>query len=102
MRNEARKLLIALGAANQGNDAIAKAVAECAEGESVSPRLLKVALEGARYEVKATPRKVLTRVEVFKDGAQVMYGESGTDGDALLQAALAYLRALPVPEQAAV
>jgi acyl-coenzyme A thioesterase PaaI-like protein len=95
MRNTPRKELIALAASNQERDAIARAVSQSTEGDFVSPRLLKGALEAAGYKVRETPRRVLTRVEVFKDDAQIMYAESGDAADALLQGTLAYLRSLP-------
>ena len=94
MRNKSREDLIALAAANKDHDAIAKAVADANEGEFISTRFLKTTLEAAGYEVRETPRNVLTRVEVFKDDAQIAYGESGDAGDALLQASLGYLREL--------
>ncbi len=94
MRNTPRLEMVNLAAANQGNDVFAKAVADSTEGEFVSPRLLKTALQNVGYEVKETPRTVLTRVDVLKDGDQVAYGESNDAGDALLQATLGYLREL--------
>jgi len=101
MRNEPRKEMIRLAAESQGHDPIAKAVTNCIEGEFVSARTLRGELEAAGYEIKETARKVLTRVEVFKDGTQIAYAESGDAGDALLQAALAYLRSAPAPEETA-
>lgn len=100
MRNKSREDLIKLAAANKEKDQYARAVADCTEGDFVSPKLLKLALETVAYEVKETPRNVLTRVEVLKDGAQIAYGESGDAGDALLQASLGYLRELPATDEA--
>lgn len=94
MRNKSREDLVALAAANKEKDQYARAIADCTEGDFVSSKLLKLALETVGYEVKETPRSVLTRVEVFKDGDLVAYGESGDAGDALLQASLGYLREL--------
>lgn len=99
MRNKSREDLIALAATNKEKDQYARAIADCTEGEFVSPKMLKLALENVGYEVKETPRNVLTRVEVFKDGAQIAYGESGDAGDALLQASLGYLREIPVESE---
>lgn len=101
MRTFIREQMIEGAAAAKGRDPIAKAVADCTEGDFVSGRLLKGELESAGYEVVETPRKVLTRVDVNKDGAQVAYGESNDASDALLQAVAAYLRELPVESEAA-
>ena len=95
MRNKSREDLIRLAAEGSGKDPFAAAVKDATENDFVSARFLKELLEGAGYEVKETPRNVLTRVDVLKDGAQIAYGESGDAGDALLQAALGYLRELP-------
>jgi len=94
------KTLIAFGEATD-SDPIAAAVKAATEGEFVSGRFLKQELEAAGYEVKETERKVLTRVEVFKDGAQIAYGESNSAGDALLHAVLGYIREIPAREAAA-
>jgi hypothetical protein len=91
--------MVALAASNQGSDAFAKCVVAATEGEFVSSKLLTMALESAKYEIRTTPRKVLTRVEVFKDDNRIAYGESGGATDALLQAALGYLREPPPVEQ---
>jgi hypothetical protein len=99
MRTFIREQMILNAALNKGRDAVALAVATCTEGDFVSGRLLKTELESAGYEVVETPRKVLTRVDVNKDGARVAYGESHDAGDALLQAITAYLRELPVVEE---
>lgn len=101
MRNFIREQMIKTAFDNSRNDAIALMVADCTEGDFVSGRLLKVELEKAGYEVVETPRQVLTRVDVNKDGAQVAYGESGDASDALLQAVAAYLRELPGEQTAA-
>lgn len=99
MRNFIREQMIQNAAAAKDRDPIAKAVAACTEGEFVSGRLLKTELEHAGYEVKEIGRKVLTRIDVMKDGAQVAYGESSDASDALLQAVAAYLRELPAVEE---
>lgn len=96
MRTFIREQMIQAAALAKGRDVIAKAVADCTEGDFVSGRLLKAELENAGYEIVETPRKVLTRVDVNKDGAQVAYAESSDANDALLQAVAAYLRELPV------
>jgi hypothetical protein len=101
MRQFIREQMIQTAAGNKGRDAVAQAVANCTEGDFVSGRLLKAELETAGYEITETPRKVLTRVDVSKDGAQVAYGESNDASDALLQAVAAYLRELPAIEAAA-
>lgn len=86
------KTLVAFGASTADDDPIAAAVNAATEGEFVSGRFLKEVLEAAGYEVKETPRNVLTRVEIFKAGAQIAYGESNSAGDALLHAVLGYVR----------
>lgn len=86
------KTLVAFGASAGDTDPIAAAVRDATEGEFVSGRFLKEKLEAAGFEIKETPRNVLTRVEVFKDFAQIAYGESGNAGDALLHAVLGYVR----------
>lgn len=96
MRTFIREQMIKAAAAAKGRDAIAKAVADCTEGDFVSGKLLRAEMENAGYEIVETPRKVLTRVDVNKDGAQVAYAESSDANDALLQAVAAYLRELPV------
>lgn len=92
MRNTPRSEMITLANANKDSDPFAKAVAEAIEGDFVSAKSLRQGLEMLGYEVRDTPRKVLTRVEVFKDDIQIAYGESADATDALLQAALGYLR----------
>lgn len=99
MRNTPRLEMVSLAAQNKDRDPFAGAVAEATEGEFVSAKFLRLALEKLGYEVKDTPRNVLTRVEVFKGETQIAYGESGDATDALLQAALGYLRELPAVEE---
>lgn len=87
--------MIKRAAAHRDSDPFARAITDSIEGDFVSAKFLKLALESLGYEVRESPRKVLTRVEVFKDGAQIAYGESGDACDALLQSSLGYLRELP-------
>jgi len=95
MRKKSLEDLIALGAQASSTDPFAAAIRDATEGEFVSARFLKQALENAGLEVKETPRNVLTRVDVLKGETQIAYGESHDASDALLQAALGYLRELP-------
>lgn len=97
MRETPRKEMIAL-AARASDDEFAAAVKDAMEGEFVSARSLKAGLESAGFTVEEKKLKVLTQVNVHGESGVIASGTSGDATDALLQAALGYLRELPASE----
>jgi hypothetical protein len=89
MHSNAMKLLVQL---SQIDDPIANAVRESTESGFVIGKLLKPELEKAGFRIEQSEMKVLTRVEVFEDEKLLASGASVDASDALVHAALGYLR----------
>ena len=86
------KLLASLAGDSKKKDPFVSAIKKSMKSEAVRAHLLKPELEAAGYSVEERRLKVLTQVEVFKGGELVASGTSGDDEDALLQAALGYVK----------
>lgn len=89
MHSNAMKLLVEL---SQIDDPVANAVRESTESGIVIGKLLKPELEAAGFSVVESNMQVLTRVEVFDGDRLVASGTSNGARDALVHAALGYLR----------
>ena len=95
MRETPRKEMIARAASASG-DAFAEAVKNATESDFVSARTLKTELEAAGFTVEEKKMKVLVQVNVLSESGVIASGTSNDSTDALLQAALGYLREMPV------
>lgn len=91
MHTNATKLMIDLSK-QLGDDPIAAAVRESTESEIVVGKLLRAEIEAAGFTVRERQMKVLTQVEVFNGEELVASGTSSDARDAIVHAALGYLR----------
>lgn len=69
-----------------------KAVADSKEVGVIVPSILRFKLISLGYEIRDTKLKFLTQVDVVADGVVIASGTSGDANDALLHAALGFVR----------
>jgi hypothetical protein len=97
----ARDLGAAKGKGKKVKDPFVESIMKAIKSERVWAHLLRPELESAGYTVNETKRKVLTQIDVLDGEVLIASGTSGDDEDALLQAALGYVKERAAQQKAA-
>ncbi len=90
MRTNNLKALISLGAGQL--HPFSKAVTDSKEVGVIVPSILRFKLISLGYEIRETKLKFLTQIDVIVDGVVIASGTSVDANDALLHAALGFVR----------
>lgn len=97
MRTKNIEALVALAASQPQHD-ISQAVTESTELEFVVPSLLRAKVAALGYTTRLKQGQHVVTVQLFKGEALIASGTSDTEADALLHAALGYVRERRIDE----